>query len=88
MLLALPNGIITSAMWKEENNSLIKEFKFADFKSALEFVNKVGALAEAANHHPDIELGWGRVKVSLTSHDLGKVTDRDHKLARAIDGIQ
>jgi 4a-hydroxytetrahydrobiopterin dehydratase len=74
--------------WREENSTLIREFEFADFKTALEFVNKVGQLAEAANHHPDIELGWGRVKVSLTTHSEGKVTDKDHRLASQIDQIK
>lgn len=73
--------------WTEENNSLTREFKFADFKQALEFVNKVGELAEKANHHPDIELGWGRVKVSLTTHSTGKVTDKDRTLAKQIDSL-
>ena len=75
-------------MWNEENNALVKEFKFADFRAALEFVNKVGALAEEVNHHPDIELGWGKVKVKLTTHSAGKVTDKDRELAAAIDGIE
>lgn len=74
-------------MWQEKNKALIKEFKFKDFKGALEFVNKVGDLAEAANHHPDVKLGWGTVIIKLTSHDVGKVTARDHKLAEAIDEI-
>ena len=75
-------------MWQEADNTLTQEFKFPDFKTALQFVNKVGELAEQMNHHPDIELGWGRVKVSLTSHDEGKVTDKDRQLADKIDGIQ
>jgi len=75
-------------MWNEENNTLVKEFKFADFRSALEFVNKVGALAEGAKHHPDIELGWGRVKLKLTTHSEGGVTDKDRQMAAAIDEIQ
>lgn len=75
-------------MWREENNFLVKEFTFPDFASALEFVNKVGELAEAANHHPDIELGWGRVKVSLTTHSESQVTEKDHNLAQQIDGIE
>ncbi len=75
-------------MWTEENASLTQEFKFSDFKSALDFVNRVGGLAEALNHHPDIELGWGRVKVSLSTHDAGGVTDKDHQLAEKIDGLQ
>ncbi len=74
-------------MWQEENNSLSKEFKFADFRSALSFVNKVGELAEKANHHPDIELSWGRVKVSLTTHSKNRITNKDHALAKEIDGV-
>lgn len=75
-------------MWQEKNNCFTKTFEFPDFKTALEFVNKIGALAEAANHHPDIELGWGRVKVSLTTHSAGKVTSKDHKLASKIDNVK
>lgn len=75
------------SMWREKNNCLVKEFTFSDFKSALTLVNKVGVLAEEMNHHPDIELGWGRVKVSLTTHSAGKVTDRDRELAEKIDTL-
>lgn len=74
-------------MWNEENNSVYKEFKFSDFKTALEFVNKVGELAEKHNHHPDIELGWGRVKLTLSTHSEGKVTQKDSQLATLIDKI-
>lgn len=74
-------------MWNEENNSVFKEFKFSDFKTALEFVNKVGELAEKHNHHPDIELGWGRVKLTLSTHSEGKVTQKDRQLATLIDKI-
>lgn len=75
-------------MWQEENNSIYKEFKFSDFKSALEFVNKIGELAEEQNHHPDIELGWGRVKVTLSTHSEGGVTEKDKTLANFIDKIK
>ncbi len=75
-------------MWNEENNSLTKEFSFKDFKSALSFVNKVGELAELVNHHPDIELSWGKVKVSLTTHSEKKVTNKDRDLAKQIDLIK
>lgn len=74
-------------MWQEENNYLIQEFDFPDFKSALEFVNKVGELAEEANHHPDIELEWGKVVIKLTSHSKGGVTEKDHNLSDAIDKL-
>lgn len=75
-------------MWPEKDKALVKEFSFPDFKSALEFVNKVGELAEAANHHPDIQLGWGKVVVSLTTHSEGGVTDKDRQLAQEIDNVQ
>jgi 4a-hydroxytetrahydrobiopterin dehydratase len=74
-------------MWKQTGNCLVREFSFDDFKSALVFVDQIGQLAEQAQHHPDIELGWGRVKVSLTSHDSGGVTDKDHQLAKQIDKL-
>ncbi len=75
-------------MWQEENGSLVKEFKFPDFKSALKFVDKIGEIAESMNHHPDVELGWGRVKISLTTHSAGKITAKDKELAEKIDGIK
>ena len=74
-------------MWQEKDNSLIKEFTFPNFKSALEFVVQVGALAEKANHHPDVELGWGRVKVTLKTHEAGKVSKKDKDLAKQIDDL-
>jgi 4a-hydroxytetrahydrobiopterin dehydratase len=80
-------GGITIKMWQEENNSITKEFKFPDFKTALVFVNKVGRKAEEHNHHPDIELSWGRVKILLSTHSEGKVTDKDRQLAQAIDTL-
>ncbi len=75
-------------MWQEENNSLVKEFSFADFASALAFVNKVGELAESHNHHPDIFLGWGKVTITLTTHDAGGITEKDRALAVAIDALE
>jgi 4a-hydroxytetrahydrobiopterin dehydratase len=75
-------------MWQEKDKALVREFSFPDFKTALAFVNKVGELAEAANHHPDIQLGWGKVVVSLTTHSEGGVTDKDRQLAKEIDNVQ
>jgi 4a-hydroxytetrahydrobiopterin dehydratase len=74
-------------MWQEKDKCLVREFSFPDFKAALDFVNKVGKLAESANHHPDIQLGWGKVIVSLTTHSEGGVTQKDRDLAAEIDGI-
>ncbi len=75
-------------MWQEQDNSLVREYSFPDFAAALAFVNAVGELAEREQHHPDIELGWGRVKIILTTHDKGGVTDKDRQLAKMIDTIQ
>ena len=74
-------------MWQKKDNTMVKEFEFKDFKSALEFANKVGAAAEKMNHHPMIALMWGKVKVVLTTHSAGKVTKKDQDLAKIIDKL-
>jgi 4a-hydroxytetrahydrobiopterin dehydratase len=63
---------------------LCRAFAFPDFAAALAFTNRIGALAEAAGHHPDLRLGWGRVEVELWTHDAGGVTALDLELAAAI----
>lgn len=72
-------------MWKETENLLVNTYAFPDFKQALEFVNKVGQLAEKANHHPEIVLTWGLVTIRLQTHTANTVTDLDRTLARDID---
>jgi 4a-hydroxytetrahydrobiopterin dehydratase len=67
--------------WKEIDGALEREFQFADFAEALAFVNRVGELAEAANHHPDVEIHWNRVKLRWWTHVADAITDRDHELA-------
>lgn len=71
-----------------DNHHLQREFLFADFKAALDFTNKVGAIAEEEGHHPDIFLSYGKVVVSTWSHDVEGITERDHKLASRIDEIR
>jgi 4a-hydroxytetrahydrobiopterin dehydratase len=66
---------------------LHRVYKFPDFKQALDFVNKVGALAEEQQHHPDIVLGWGKVEITTYSHDVNGLTERDFKLATKIDEL-
>lgn len=73
--------------WATENKFLKKRFAFENFAEALDFVNRVGALAEAADHHPDITFGWGYAEIALTTHDRGGVTDVDLGLAKQIDGL-
>lgn len=68
-----------------DNHHLIKTYKFPDFGLALAFVNHVGAVAEAANHHPDIELSWGKVVVKTYTHTTNGLTQKDYDLAAKID---
>ena len=70
-----------------EEHHLSKDFKFPDFAQALAFVNRVGALAEAAGHHPDLELSWGRVGVKIWTHSVQGLTRLDFTLAAQIDRL-
>ncbi len=73
--------------WEAENDNLKKHFEFENFADALVFVNKVGAIAEARDHHPDVLFGWGYAEFFLTTHDAGGITQRDFELARAIENL-
>jgi 4a-hydroxytetrahydrobiopterin dehydratase len=74
--------------WREEEAALVRDFKFADFAGAMAFVNRVADAAEEANHHPDILVhGWNKVRLTLSTHTAGKVTDNDHRLAARIDEL-
>ena len=70
-----------------DRHHLEREFRFRNFADALAFTNRIGAIAERLNHHPDISLGWGRVRVTTWTHDAGGITALDFKLAGAIDAI-
>jgi 4a-hydroxytetrahydrobiopterin dehydratase len=77
-----------SPSWKVmEDRRLEREFKFRDFKTALEFVNKVGNTAEAEGHHPDVFLSWGEVRITLSTHAAGGLTENDFILAAKIDRL-
>jgi 4a-hydroxytetrahydrobiopterin dehydratase len=73
--------------WDEEDGQIKKSFKFENFAESLAFVNKIGALAEKSDHHPDIAFGWGYARISLSTHDRGGITDVDIAAARQIDSI-
>ncbi|MBI4816070.1 MAG: 4a-hydroxytetrahydrobiopterin dehydratase [Deltaproteobacteria bacterium] len=68
-----------------EGHHLGKTFTFSDFKSALAFVNRIGELAEQQGHHPDLELGWGRVRIEIFTHAIGGLTESDFVLAAKCD---
>lgn len=70
--------------WIEEEGRLTRNFEFSNFKTALEFVNKVAIVAEKSQHHPDITFGWGYVHISIYTHDKAEITGKDWDLAKAI----
>jgi 4a-hydroxytetrahydrobiopterin dehydratase len=67
--------------WQIESGELVRTFEFKDFVAALAFVNRVGKAAEAAAHHPDIDIRYNRVRLALVSHDAGGITEKDFDLA-------
>ena len=74
--------------WSREGDELVATVKLHDFKAALDFVNAVGEAAEAANHHPDIDIRWNTVRLGLSTHDSGGITLLDLALAGAIDRLR
>jgi 4a-hydroxytetrahydrobiopterin dehydratase len=74
--------------WKREGETIVRDWKFQDFKEAMTFVNQVADEAEAANHHPDILVhGWNKVRLVLTNHSAGGLTEADFEMAKRIDGV-
>jgi 4a-hydroxytetrahydrobiopterin dehydratase len=71
--------------WTFLANAIHRDFAFPGFRSAIAFVNRVAELAEGAGHHPDIEIHYDRVSLSLSTHDAGGVTEKDIALAAEID---
>ena len=69
------------------DHHLEKEYRFKDFRGALEFTNKVGELAEAQGHHPDIYLAWGKVKLTIWTHKVNGLTESDFVLAAKADTL-
>jgi 4a-hydroxytetrahydrobiopterin dehydratase len=76
------------SQWSQRPDALERDFDFDDFKAAITFVNRVADAAEEANHHPDILVhGSNKVRLTLSSQPEGGLTDKDHALARRIDGL-
>jgi len=73
--------------WRESNQKLEKTFKFKDFNESMDFVNKVAKIAEEQDHHPDIIIKYNEVKISITDHEKGGVSNKCHKFVNAIDKI-
>jgi 4a-hydroxytetrahydrobiopterin dehydratase len=79
--------LVATLAWERQGGELVKVVRRHDFTAALAYVNEVGQLAEAAGHHPDIEIRWNTVTLRLSTHSLGGITDADLDLARQIDAL-
>ena len=70
------------------NELLVKEFVFPTFQDAINFVNTVAKIADEADHHPDILISYNKVKISLITHDLGEISEKDYSLAKEIESLE
>jgi len=73
--------------WERDGDALVHQFEFANFVGSVDFVNRITPIAEEMNHHPDLEISWNKVTVSLSTHSEGGITENDFKLAAKIDSV-
>ena len=73
--------------WRREDRRILKDYTLLSFKAAMDLVNRVAAVAEEMDHHPDIAINYDRVTLSITTHSEGGLTRRDFRLAGKIDGL-
>ena len=81
------NSALPALAWDMEGDEIVRKFDCGTFPKALEFVNAVGERAEAANHHPDIDIRWKDVTLRLSTHDAGGLTQKDLDLATEINAL-
>jgi 4a-hydroxytetrahydrobiopterin dehydratase len=74
--------------WMIHNELLVKEFVFSTFQDAINFVNAVAKIADEVDHHPDIFISYNKVKISLITHDLGEISEKDYSLAKEIESLE
>jgi 4a-hydroxytetrahydrobiopterin dehydratase len=84
---ALETFLVKHRQWSNTKEGLRRTFQFDDFRAAMAFVNKVADAAEAANHHPDIDIRYNKVTLTLITHDAGGLTPRDTQLAKEADAF-
>ena len=81
-------GALAGTEWRLEGAAIVRDVRFRDFAAAMAFVNRVAEIAEAADHHPDILLhGWNKVRLTLSTHSEGGITEKDLALARTLDRL-
>jgi 4a-hydroxytetrahydrobiopterin dehydratase len=82
------NSRLAASEWRREDEHIVRDWEFKDFGQAISFVNQVAEVAEEMNHHPDILVhGWNKVRLSVTNHSAGGLTDADFELARKVDAL-
>jgi len=85
----IDSNISNLSGWEFENKMISKEYVLKDFNEVLYFVNKIGRSAEAMNHHPDIFMhSWNKVKITISTHDEGGITNKDFELANKIEELK
>ena len=73
--------------WEREGETIAKTYELADFVGSVEFIKRVVVPAEDMNHHPDLSVSWNQVRVSITTHAAGGLTENDFELAKRIDAL-
>jgi 4a-hydroxytetrahydrobiopterin dehydratase len=73
--------------WERSGDAISKRFELDDFKGSVDFVNRLTPEAEDMNHHPDLDISWNKVTVTVTTHSEGGLTDNDFELAKRIDSV-
>ncbi len=83
----IQSGLKELNRWKYQGKEIRRKFEFIDFARAMGFVNSVALFAERANHHPDIDIRWNKITLSLSTHSEGGLTEKDISLAKKIDTL-
>ena len=83
----IKTGLQNLPDWKKSGSAITRTFQFKDFVAAMKFVNTVAQLAEKAWHHPDIDIRWNKVTLTLSTHSEGGLTEKDFKLAKQFDRL-
>ena len=80
-------ALATAPDWKKQGATIARTYQFKDFPAAIKFVRAVAGIAEKAWHHPDIDIRWNKVTLTLSTHDAGGLTEKDFALARKFNEL-
>jgi 4a-hydroxytetrahydrobiopterin dehydratase len=83
----ITDGLAVLPGWDREGDEIVKEYRLGDFKDSVAFVVRLSYEAEAANHHPDLDIRWNKVRVALSTHSEGGLTTKDLDLAAAVEAL-